>query len=312
MSEPRVVLSEALPPTWVESLDAVGGAIVGLDAADPTTVHALLTTLNQPVDAAVLDRFPGLRVVSNMAVGVDNIDLASCATRGIPVGNTPGVLTDATADLAMALLLSAARGIGRAARDAREGRWGPWSPTGWLGADLRDRVLGIVGAGAIGQAVARRAAAFGMTLLYANRSARPEFEADTGARRVGLHELLSASDFVSLHVALTAETRHLIDAESFSLMKANAILINTARGDVVEQDALVAALEARAIAGAALDVTTPEPLPPEHALFAEPRCLVVPHIGSATHDTRRRMAELACANVLAGLRGDPLPHPVRL
>jgi lactate dehydrogenase-like 2-hydroxyacid dehydrogenase len=251
---------------------------------------------------------PHLRVVSNMAVGVDNIDLAACTRRGIPVGNTPGVLTDGTADLAMAILLAAARRLPEASQDARQGRWTTWSPTGWLGADLRGATLGLVGLGKIGQAVAERARGFGLRLVYAETEPNPEAEARLGAAFLPLPELLSQSDFVSLHVPLTVETRGLIDTRALKTMKPNAILVNTSRGPVVETGALVNALSAGWIAGAALDVTDPEPLPADHPLYSLPNCLVVPHIGSATWNTRRRMAERACENLLAGLEGKQLPH----
>ncbi|HIQ08449.1 MAG TPA: D-glycerate dehydrogenase, partial [Anaerolineaceae bacterium] len=218
------------------------------------------------------------------------------------------VLTDAVADLTLALLLAVARGIFPAAQDAREGRWGLWSPTRWLGADLQGATLGIVGLGGIGQAVARRAVGFGLRIGYTSRTPKPEAEAAYGAQRLPLDELLAMSDFVSLHVPLTPETRGLIGEAALRRMKPTAYLINMARGPVVDTDALVRALQEGWIAGAALDVTEPEPLPPAHPLYRLPNCVIVPHIGSATHATRRRMAELACANLLAGLRGEPLPH----
>ncbi len=308
---PLVIVSEALPDGWLASLEEAAEIVTGLEAIDDAAearACALLTMLTIRVDEVLLARFPALRVVSNMAVGVDNVDLAACTARGIPVGNTPGVLTDATADLTWALLLASARRLDEAARDAREGRWTTWSPTGWLGADLRAATLGIVGMGKIGYAVAERAGGFGMRVVYASRSRHPEAESELGASFVELGSLLEQSDFVSLHCPLTAETRRLIDAEALARMKPTARLINTSRGPVVDQDALRTALLEGRIAGAALDVTDPEPLPAEHALHTTPNCLVVPHIGSATHGTRRRMAWLACENVLAALGGEPLPH----
>lgn len=260
---------------------------------------ALLCTLTDPIDGPLLDACPRLRVVANYGVGVDNIDLAAAAQRGVPVGNTPGVLTDATADLAFALLLAAARRLPQTAEAVRRGEWGTWEPDGFLGHDVAGATLGIVGAGRIGQAVARRAAAFGMDVL-----------ATTGRGGTPLPELLERADFVSLHVPLTDATRHLIDAAALARMKPTAILVNTARGPVVDTDALIAALHAGEIAGAALDVTDPEPLPPDHPLLNAPNVLVVPHVGSATPRTRAAMADLAVDNVLAGLAGDPLPHPV--
>jgi glyoxylate reductase len=319
---PLVLVTRALPEGWLARLDGHCTMIVGdadtpglqppLVAALPRAA-AILCLLTERIDAAVLERAPRLRVVSNMAVGVDNIDVAACTARGIAVGHTPGVLTEATADLAMALLLAVARRLPQAAADARAGRWSTWSPTGWLGADLHGARLGLVGLGQIGTAVARRAHGFGLELTYASPRARPELEATLGLRRLPLPELLACSDFVSLHVPLvegfgaSASTRHLVDAQALRRMKPTAFLINTARGPVVDPEALGQALRAGTIAGAALDVTDPEPLPPEHPLYACPNLLIVPHIGSATVGTRRRMAELAADNVLAGLEGRSLP-----
>src|SRR5690554_6267815 len=261
------------------------------------------------VDVALLDRLPNLRVVSNMAVGYDNVDLQACAARNIAVGHTPGVLTDATADLTMALLLAAARRIDESARDAREGRWQTWTPDCWLGVQLRGTTLGIIGLGKIGYAVAERARAFGMRIVYASRSEHGEAE-ELGAMRLSLDALLASSDFISVHVPLSADSLGMIDAVALAKVKRGAILINTARGPIVDQDALLAALQDGTLRAAALDVTTPEPLPPDHPLYSTPGCLIVPHIGSATETTRRRMAELACMNLLAGVRGEPLPHQV--
>ncbi|HVH99225.1 MAG TPA: D-glycerate dehydrogenase [Enhygromyxa sp.] len=312
MSELVIVPAE-VPRDWLARLDEAGcEVIVGVDAVPPERLRevvGLFSLLTMRVDAALLDRLPSLRVVSNMAVGYDNVDLEACAARGIPVGNTPGVLTDATADLTMALLLAAARRIDEAARDAREGRWHTWTPDGWLGVELRGTTLGIIGLGKIGYAVAERARGFGVRVVYAARSEHPE-AASVGATRVSLDELLASSDFVSLHVPLTDATARMIDADALRKLKRGACLINTSRGGVVDQDAVVAALRDGTLRAAALDVTTPEPLPVEHPLFSTPGCLILPHIGSATETTRRRMAELACLNLIAGVRGQALPHRV--
>jgi glyoxylate reductase len=314
---PLVIVTHTLPEGWLKALDGRCRPVFGpTDATklDPELerflpeAEGLLTLLTIPVTAALLGQCPRLRVVSNMAVGVDNVDLAACTRRGIPVGNTPGVLTAGTADLAMALLLAITRRLEEAAEDARQGRWKTWSPTGWLGADLDGATLGVVGFGKIGQAVARRAHGFGLRLLYSDPSHHPELEDALGAQRVALEPLLGESDFVSLHVPLTEQTRGLIDAQALQRMKPGAYLINTARGPVVDQAALVEALQKGWIAGAALDVTDPEPLPPNHPLYSSPNCLIAPHIGSATTNTRRRMAELAAENLLAGLSGQRLPH----
>jgi lactate dehydrogenase-like 2-hydroxyacid dehydrogenase len=241
-----------------------------------------------------------------MAVGVDNIDVKACTLRKIPVGNTPGVLTESTADLTMALLLSIARNIHRASLDAREGRWNTWSPTGWLGTELNGSILGIIGMGKIGRAVAKRAWGFGMNILFSD----PETRNEINATQVPLAELLIKSDFVSLHAPLTSETRGMINQTTLSLMKPSSILINAARGPLVDTSALLDALQNHRIAAAALDVTDPEPLPPTHPLYRLSNCLIVPHIGSATQQTRRKMAELACENLLAGLEGERLPNCV--
>ncbi len=317
MTRPCIVLPRGLPEPWLHGLRDAADLIVGpedalgltpdVEAALPRA-DGLLTLLTQRVDAAFLRRAPRLKVVSNMAVGVDNIDVQACAERGIVVGHTPGVLTDATADLTMALLLAAARNVPAASADAKRGRWGPWSPTGWLGLELRGSTLGIVGPGKIGTAVARRAQAFGMHILYAHH--RPVPPIVPGAEAAPLEVLLERADVVSLHVPLLPGTRGLIDDAALARMKPSALLLNTARGPIVDTDALVAALQRGAIGGAALDVTDPEPLPPDHRLYALPNVLIAPHIGSATHATRQRMAALAIDNVLAGVRGAPLPHAV--
>jgi glyoxylate reductase len=266
----------------------------GVAAAD-----ALLSLVTDRIDAAVMNAAPGLRAIANMAVGTDNIDLEAAAARGIPVGNTPDVLTDATADIAFALLLALARRIVPGAAAVRAGEWKTWEPAGDLGADLSGATLGIVGWGRIGQAVARRAEGFGMDIVHSSRSSG-----------VPLPDLLARADFVSLHTPLTPETRGLIDAAALERMKPTALLINTARGGVVDQDALRSALHAGTIAGAALDVTEPEPLPPDHPLLDAPNLLVVPHVGSATVRTRAKMAAMAVENLLAALDGRPMPHPV--
>ncbi len=271
-------------------------------------VAGILCLLTDPVDEALLQAAgPGLRVISQMAVGVDNIDLAACTRRGIAVGHTPGVLTETTADLAVALLLAAARRLPEAQTAVKAGQWTTWKPLWLAGRDLHGSTVGIVGLGRIGRAVARRLRGFGCRLLYTGP--RPVRGAeDLGARFVGLEELLRRSDFVTLHCPLTPRTRRLIDRGALALMKPTAILVNTSRGAVVDPDALFEALAAGRIAGAALDVTDPEPLPPDHPLLSLPNCLVVPHIGSASVATRTRMAVMAAENLLAGLRGEPLPH----
>jgi glyoxylate reductase len=255
---------------------------------------ALLTMLTDRVDGALLDAGPSLRAVANYAVGTDNVDLDAATRRGIPVGNTPDVLTETTADLAWALLMAGARRLGEAERFVRAGEWGPWEPDTLLGVDVHGATLGIVGFGRIGQAVARRASGFGMEVLH--------------TRDTDLDDLLRRSDFVSLHTPLNDDTRGLIGERELGLMRPHAILVNTARGEIVDTDALVAALHEGRIGGAALDVTDPEPLPGNHPLLNAPRVTVVPHIGSASTRTRAAMADMAVDNLLAALAGERMPH----
>ncbi|MEM9773592.1 MAG: D-glycerate dehydrogenase [Chloroflexota bacterium] len=314
-----IIISHTLPAAWISSLTEKYDVLIGPPTAEsPGLTQALmaalpkaeglLTMLTVKVDGPLLNQALNLKVVSQMAVGVDNIDLEACARRGLLVGHTPGVLTDATADTAMTLLLATARRLPEASLDAKEGRWGTWNPVQWLGADLAGSTLGVVGMGAIGQATARRARAFGMKIIYYSRGRYAEIESELHAEKVSFSELLKQSDFVSLHTPLTAETRHLINGAALQAMKPSAILINTARGGVVDQNALIHALKNGQIRAAGLDVTSPEPLPTDSPLFALPNCLVLPHIGSATEHTRRRMAELACENLILGLEGKPLKH----
>jgi lactate dehydrogenase-like 2-hydroxyacid dehydrogenase len=268
--------------------------------------------LTDRVDDAFLDAAgPGLRVVSQMAVGFDNVDGAACTRRGVPVGNTPGVLTDTTADLAFALILAAARRLPEGERLVRAGGWRTWSPTIQLGVDVHGATLGIVGFGRIGQALARRALGFGMTVLYASRSRVPRtVERALNATWLPFEEVLARSDFVSLHVDLNPSTRGLINADALRGMKPSAILVNTTRGAVVEGRALFEALRDGVIRAAALDVTDPEPIPIDDPLLTLDNCLIVPHVGSATEATRGKMASMAAANLLAGVRGERLPNVV--
>jgi len=260
--------------------------------------EGLLSMLVDKVDPELLDAAPNLRAVANYAIGFDNIDLAAAAERGVQVGNTPDVLTDATADLAWALMLAVARRIVEGSQDARDGKWRTWEPQGWIGADVHGATLAVVGAGRIGQAVAKRASGFDMEVVMV----------DLGD---DLHSALERADFVSIHTPLTPETHHLIDAGALARMKPTAILVNTARGPIVDQDALADALREGRLAGAGLDVTDPEPLPPDHALYETPNLLVVPHIGSATTTARAAMADRAVDNLLAALDGNPMPYAVQ-
>lgn len=274
-------------------------------------VDALVAMLVDRVDAEVLDAAgPGLRVVANVAVGYDNVDVAACRERGVLVTNTPGVLTDVTADIAMSLILMSTRGLGAAERRVRTGEPWRWSLTAHLGVGLRGKSLGIVGPGAIGLATARRAKAFGMEVLLAGRSS-PDAAVvgELDAAVVDLDELLTASDVVSLHCPLTPATRHLIGARELRLMRPGAHLVNTSRGPVVDEAALVAALEAGEIAGAGLDVFEDEPQV-HPGLLGREDVVLLPHVGSATVETRTAMADLAVANVLAVLAGGEPVTPV--
>jgi glyoxylate reductase len=256
------------------------------------SADGLLSLLTERIDAELLDAAPKLRVVSNYAVGFDNIDVAACEARGVVVGTTGDVLTDATADLAMALLLAAARHLVDARDDARAGRWRTWEPQGYVGLELRGARLAIVGAGRIGRATAQRAGAFGM-------------EVELVGRDGDLRAALARADVVSLHAPLNPQTRHLIDARALGAMRPGAILVNTARGGLVDQQALRDATHVTA----ALDVTDPEPPAPDDPILNASHVLVVPHIGSATRAARERMTAVAVDNLLAGLAGRPLPHP---
>ncbi len=320
-ARPRVFVSRVLPDEGLDALRAVCDVDVWTDDLPPPRDELLrrvagcdgvLALLTDRVDDAFLDAAgPQLKVVSNYAVGFDNIDVPACARRGVRVGNTPGVLTETTADLAWALLMAAARRLPEADRYVRAGSWKTWGPMLLLGPDVHGATIGIVGFGRIGQAVARRATGFGMKVLYHDLQPLPEdVSAPLGATYLPLQELLAQSDFVSLHVNLSDETRHLIDATTLSWMKPTAVLVNTSRGPVVDQAALAAALRDGTIWAAGLDVTDPEPLPAGDPLVGLENCLIVPHIASASRATRAKMAEMAAANVIAAVRGEPLPTEV--
>jgi glyoxylate reductase len=281
------VWPERLPPSPAEL------------AARAEHAEGLLTLLTDRVDASLIERCRRLRAISNYAVGVDNIDVDAATLRGILVGNTPDVLTEATADLTFALLLAAARKLPEAVSSVQRGDWVTWEPGMHLGYDVHGATLGIVGLGRIGRAVARRAEGFEMKVIHA--SAR-------GGGREALGATLEQSDFVSLHCPLTPDSYHLIDTAALALMRPTAILVNTARGPIVDQSALREALVDGTIGGAALDVTDPEPLPADDPLLSAPNLIIAPHIGSATRPARERMTELAVENLLAALDGRPMPH----
>jgi glyoxylate reductase len=272
-------------------------------------VEGILSLLTDKMDPAVMDAAgPGLKVISNYAVGYDNIDIPAATQRGIPVGNTPGVLTDATADLSFALLMAAARRVVEGHRYVQEGRWKTWGPSLLLGADMVGATLGIIGYGRIGRAVAKRASGFDMNIIYYD----PTIPAGTDlpGRSVDLDTLLRESDFVSVHTPLTDETRHMINRQAFERMKPSAVLINTSRGPVVDPQALYEALRDGQIFAAGLDVTEPEPIPMDSPLLTLDNLVVVPHIASASIRTREQMALMAAQNLIAGLKGEKLPNCV--
>jgi glyoxylate reductase len=280
---------------WEEELPPPPDALRERAAA----ADGLLTLLTDAVDAELLAAAPRLRAISNYAVGVDNVDVEAATARGIPVGNTPDVLTESTADLALALMLAAGRRIVEGHATVVEGRWRTWDPRLLLGRDLNGATVGIVGYGRIGRAVGRRVEGFDARVLHNSPSGGTPLE-----------ELLASSDFVTLHCPLTPETRGLIGEPALRQMKETAYLVNTARGPIVDQAALRQALTEGWIAGAALDVTDPEPLPADDPLLGAPNLTIVPHIASATHRTREAMADIAVDNLLAALRGEPMPHCV--
>ena len=320
MTRPKVFVSRRIPDEALGRIAAACDVDLWPDQLPPPydalrdrvkDCDGLVSLLTDRIDGALLDAAPKLKVVSNYAVGFNNVDVAACTARGVCVGNTPGVLTDATADTAVMLLMAAARRLGESAADAKAGRWLTWEPLGWLGQDLADRTVGIVGMGRIGFAVAKRLhRGWGMNVLYTEQVPRPEADAELAARRVELDELLAQSDFVSAHVDLNPTTKGMFGAAAFGKMKRTAVFVNTARGPLVDQAALAAALRSGTIFAAGLDVTDPEPLPSDHELYALPNCTIVPHIASATVGTRDAMARLCAENLLAGVGGKPLPNGV--
>ena len=288
------VWEDFLPPDYEVILDKISG------------LDGLLCLLTDRIDAPLMDAAPQIKVISNLAVGYDNIDIAAASQRGIPIGNTPGVLNETTADFAFALLMATARRIPEAQRYIQDGKWRTWHPTVLSGQDVFGATLGIVGCGRIGAAVMRRAQGFNMRVLVNSLESADEIR-QLGGEKVSLDALLSQSDFVSLHVPLTDETHHLISEQELKQMKSTAILINTARGSVVDPRALYAALRDGEILAAGLDVTEPEPIPLDDPLLTLDNCVIMPHIASASVATRAKMAEMAVDNVIAGLQGRPLP-----
>lgn len=312
---PRVFVSRSLFPEALDKLAQVADVDVWTDELPPPydvlrervqRADGLLSLLTDHVDRALFDDAPGLRVVSNMAVGYNNIDVTSATAHGVFVGNTPGVLTETTADFTVALMMAWARRIPEAQGFAREGHWKTWGPMLMLGTELHEATLGIVGLGRIGTAVARRARGFGMRVLYTSRTRNRELESELSVEyHPELLDLLACSDFVSLHVSLDTGTRHLIGSKELAAMGAHGVLVNTSRGEVVDQQALYKALQIGLIAGAALDVTDPEPLPAHDPLYKLENVLITPHIASATTTTRLKMATMAAQNIVDVLQGRP-------
>ena len=319
MDKPKVFVTRAIPNRGLDVIKNFCNADVWTDELPPSRkvllervrgVDGIVSLLTDRIDGEVLDAAgPQLKVVSNQAVGFDNIDVAAATKRGIPIGNTPDVLTDATADFAFALMMSAGRRIVEGERYVRAGKWKTWSPSLLLGVDFKGATLGLVGFGRIGKAMARRAAGFDMRVIYYDPlETKPP--ADVKATHVDLETLLEDSDFISLHTPLTADTRRLIDAAALAKMKSTAVLVNTSRGPVVDLDALYEALKEKRIFAAALDVTEPEPLPMDHPLLTLENALIVPHIASASKTTRDKMSWMAAQNLIAGLKGEHLPNCV--
>jgi glyoxylate reductase len=315
-AKPKVFVTRIIPEAGLALIRDVCDAEIWPEQLPPSVeilrskvaqVEGLVSLLTDKIDADLLDRAPRLKVVSNYAVGFNNIDIKACTERGIRVGNTPGVLTDATADMAFALLIAAARQIVQGHQYTLAGQWKTWEPLGHLGQDLQGRTLGIIGMGRIGQAMAKRCyGGWDMKILYHDVYQNTHAETAYNARRVDLDTLLGESDFVSLHTDLNNATRGMIGAEQFKKMKPTAVLINTARGPLVDQRALNAALKQGTIFAAGLDVTDPEPPSLDDPLLKLPNVIIAPHIASATVQTRNRMAEICARNLIAGLRGEAL------
>jgi glyoxylate reductase len=321
MAKPRVFVSRAIPDKGLTLIREYCEADVWMDELPPSRdvileriegVEGILSLLTDKMDAAVMAAAgPGLKVISNYAVGFDNIDLPAANQRGIPIGHTPGILTDTTADFAFALLMAAARRVVAGDNYTRAGQWQTWSPKLLLGVDIHGATLGLVGFGRIGQAMARRALGFEMRVLYYDPANPNDPDAIAlRAESADLDTVLRESDFVSIHTPLTEQTYHLFNDDRLATMKAGAALINTARGPVVDPDALYRALKKGSLACAALDVTEPEPIPFDSPLLDLDNIIITPHIASASQATRARMAEMAANNLLAGLRGEKLPHCV--
>ena len=311
----RVIADGPLAPIITESLAGFVDwlpwevAVDGISATDPP-VDGVYTYGHPHLDGAMLDRLPGVQVISNYGVGVDHINVADAVARGIPVGNTPGILNGATADMAFTLLMAAARRLTEGDRYARSPDFTVYDPGYMLGREVHGATLGIIGMGRIGEQIARRASGFDMTVLYHNRNRNEEAEQTLGVSYANREDLLRQADFVVLSVPLTTETEGMIGSHELAIMKSTATLINVARGSVIQTQALTTALQEKTIYAAAVDVTDPEPLPRDHPLLALDNLTIAPHLGSATEQTRQRMAEISIENLRLGLRGEPLQHIV--
>jgi glyoxylate reductase len=320
MKKPKIFVTRRIPEKGLEMVRQEADVEVWQDPLPPPYetliqkakgMDALLCLLTDRIDESLVAAIgPQAKVISQMAVGFDNIDVAAATERGIPIGNTPGVLTDTTADFAWALLMAAARRVVEGDKFTRAGKWKTWGPIDFLGPDVTGATLGIIGFGRIGQGLAKRAQGFDMRILYFGKQRHPEAEQKYGAQYVDLNALLREADFVSLHTTLSQETYHLMDDARLKMMKRSGILINTARGPIVDPGALYRALSSGTIAYAALDVTEPEPIRPDDPLLTLNNIIIAPHIGSASFQTRTRMAIMAAENLIAGLKGHRLPNCV--
>jgi len=315
--KPRVFITRPIPDSVLSRIEEIASAEMWPTSAEIPPIadrlpalDGLLTYGHERVTDDMMATAPRLKVIANMGVGTDHIDSQAARARGIQVGNTPGVLSETTADMTFALLLAAARNVFPSARHVRDGNWAYYDPNAFWGRDVHHATLGIAGMGRIGFEVAKRALGFQMRVLYFKRTRRLDWERELGIEYAELDRLLQESDFVSLHTPLTAETRGLIGRRELALMKPTAILVNAARGGVVDHGALFEALSSGRLGGAALDVTEPEPIPPDHPLLSLDNVLICPHLGSATVQTRMKMATMACENLIAGLTGQPLPYSV--
>jgi len=317
--KPRVYVTRILPKEAMDRVNSFCDAKTWDGPLPPprdvleenvVNIEGLLSLLTDKIDAALMDKAPKLKVISNYAVGFDNVDIPAATKRGIIVGNTPGVLTETTADLAFALMMAAGRRIVEGDKEVRAGKWKTWGPMTLLGQDIHGATLGIIGLGRIGASVARRAKGFGMKIIYYDIIRNENVEKELGIKYTDLNSLLSQSDFITIHTNLTKETHHLISSKQFDLMKRTGILVNTSRGPIVDNMALYEALRSKKIAYAGLDVTEPEPLPADHPLLTLDNVIVVPHIASASVASRTKMGLMAADNLIAGLKGEMPPNPV--